>query len=255
MTRLWLFLLLLPTLVRAQARVEAVRVTQRGDTLEIRYELRNPTPVDSVFLRVETRENAVLPARTLTGDVGRIRSTGIEKTVFWNMKQDGIRLDGEIQVEVSVKTAVPTIPPPPKPGGGPTNALISALVPGIGNAFVQPRKPNGKVRFGLRPLVTVAFYGLLGYGISQKLAANEEYDLYKNSLREQLARPHFAAANEAHHRYYLTTRAAAVIWLTDVTATFLRGLKNDRQRPRPVSVYLLPGNAATPTTVSFRHQF
>lgn len=261
MNRLWLLLLMLPAAVRAQARIENVRVAQRGDSLEIRYNLLEPTAADSVFLRVRTRDDALLPARTLTGDVGQMRSAGTEKVIFWNMNADDVRLDGEIQVEVVVKTVVPPppppLPPPPvKPGGGPANALLSAVTPGIGNAFVQPRRASGGVRWGLRPAVAVAFYGLLGYGISQKLVANREYDLYKNSLRESLARPHFEAANQAHHRYYLATRAAAVVWLADVTATLLRGVKNDRQRrTTTVAIRPGPGRSGPVATLSFKHQF
>ena len=264
MNQRWLLLLLVPALSFAQARIETVRVIQRGDTLEVRYALRNPTPLDSVFLRVRTRENALLPARSLTGDVGRIRSKGSEKILFWNMNADAITLDADVQAEVLVKTAVPAPDPKPasekgkpvtrQPGGGPEYALLSVVAPGVGNVFVQSRKPNGRLRVGLRPAVTVAFYGLLGYGIWQNGESKRAYDTYRSLPKESLAQPFFETANAAHHRYYVATRLAAALWLTDVTATLLRGLKNQRRRSE---VALSPGfgHSGAPTVLTFRRQF
>jgi hypothetical protein len=114
--------------------------------------------------------------------------------------------------------------------------LLSALAPGIGNAFVQ----TPQTKLGLRPLVTVAAYGLLIYGAGQQGEAAQAYESYEQSGSAETGEPFYQKANAAHQRYYIATRAAAVIWLTDIALTTIRGMKNQRaaRTPQPLSVNL-----------------
>lgn len=145
-----------------------------------------------------------------------------------------------------------------KKGGGPANALLSALAPGIGNIFVQPDH-----KIGVRPAITVAYAGLLIYGLSQRSQSQKFYNDYKALPRfteQSTADAAYAKANSSNHTAILCTAGAVAIWAIDVTATLLRGLQN--QRSGNISIRWTPPRtqfsvAAVGTTpvLTIRHTF
>lgn len=125
---------------------------------------------------------------------------------------------------------------------GPGWALVSAVLPGVGNIFVQTNSSGKAVpRIGFRPLVTVGFYGLLLYGFQQRNQVKAPYDLYLQQKNVAEGEPFYEEANRLHHRYYLATRAAAAIWATDVALTLIRGIKNSRMKAKAKTVSFAPG--------------
>jgi hypothetical protein len=262
----------------AQGRVSNVRLRPLNQqAIEVLYDLRNSQPTDSVYLRLQRRNGKlIVPSRAyVSGDTGQNQRDGRDHRIVWNMRRNGYTIREEVRALVLVKQlglagttpgidtpATPAEEPVAKrtrprkqpnpddleaqpdtasgstrPYRGPGWALLSALAPGIGNAFVQTPKP----KLGLRPLVTVAAYGLLIYGAGQQGEAAQAYSNYELSGSAELGEPFYQKANEAHQRYYIATRAAAAIWLTDIVLTTIRGIKNQRtgrNAPSPVSVNL-----------------
>jgi hypothetical protein len=253
----------------AQGRVSNVRLRALNQqAIEVLYDLRNSQPTDSVYLRIQRRNGKlIVPSKAyVSGDTGLNQRDGRDRRMVWNLRRNGYTLSEEVRALVLVKQLglagkdVPGVDSPAKtpvakttepnpdnaqpdtasastrPYRGPAWALLSALAPGIGNAFVQTPKP----KLGLRPLVTVAAYGLLIYGAGQQGEAAQAYDNYELSGSAEIGEPFYQKANAAHQRYYIATRAAAVIWLTDIALTAIRGIKNQRvaRQPSPVSVNL-----------------
>lgn len=234
--------LLLPVM----AQVSNVRLRQLDSLLRVTYDLKGLKSPDQVRLYFVTATGDTLRPATLRGHVGAGVKPGNNRRITWNLATDRITLDTELEAIVLAEYP-PRIRQSGK--GGPVYALLSLVAPGIGNIFVNP-----KGRVGLRPALTVACYSLLGYGLSQKAQANRAYDQYRNTLREEAAQPYFADANAAHHRYYLATRVAALLWATDVTATLIRGIRNQQQRR--LTTYALPGfGPASPPMVGVRYNF
>lgn len=245
----------------AQGRVSNVRLRPLDQqAIEVLYDLRNSQPTDSVYLRLQRRNGKlIVPSRAyVSGDTGQNQTDGRNRRIVWNLRRNGYPLREELRALVFVKqiglagkpltteTPVAQTPQPTertqldtatvatRPYRGPAWALLSVLAPGIGNAFVQTPRP----RLGLRPLVTVAAYGLLIYGAGQQGEAAQAYDNYQVSGSEAAGEPFYQQANQAHHRYYIATRAAAAIWVTDIALTLIRGAKNQRAEKRgyPLSV-------------------
>ena len=242
----------------AQGRVSNVRMRAIDQqSIEVFYDLRNSTSTDSVYVRLQ-RRNGTLVAPNLgsvSGDLGMNRIDKRDQRIVWNLRRNGLLLKEEVRAVVLLKQGgvvasvaqnpAETLPPLPdsaslateKPYRGPAWALLSLLAPGIGNAFVQTPKP----RVGLRPLVTVAAYGLLIYGAGQQGESAQAFVDYQRAGNEAAAEPFYQKANAANKRYYVATRAAAAIWLTDITLTLLRGFRNQRaekQGSQPVSFHL-----------------
>lgn len=203
---------------RAQA-VSNVRVDVDSQRVKIQYDAVGLAARDSVFVRVETPRGP-LPAATVTGDAGRGVTPGVNKTIYWDYRLDGVAIDDSIRVTVLVKRPATPVGRVATVGGGPANALLSALLPGVGTVFVQPNR-----KIGARPLISVAYVGLLAYGLGQRGRSREAYARYETGFAET----DYQDANQRHHRYLLATRAAAVLWLSDVAYTFWKGRKNERQ--------------------------
>jgi hypothetical protein len=233
--------------------VSNIRVESSPQQVIIRYDIENLTLKDSVFIQIEGRLRGLLKVRTLSGDAGLGVTSGPNKIVVWDYLRDGETLDEEIQAKVNIKPFIKTPPPPPHLpiGGGPTNALLSALLPGLGNIMVQP-----KHSIGLRPLISVAYVGALAYGLLQKGKSNDQYALYLQQPYDRLAVPYYNEANSLNHRYVLAVSAAAVIWVADVTYTLLKGIKNEQRRKnQPIGMRPTMSVVGKTPTFGLRYQF
>lgn len=241
-----------PVLV-ANERITNIRLSAVNQTsLEILYDLAASNPGDSIFFEVTGRKSGVFPYNPgfVEGDFGLHVQAGPNRRIVWNVLANGYQLNEEIRVRVLIKpvplpamltdslgfplladstrhkpwinelTAAPTRQPY-RPGG-PAMALLSFLVPGLGNVFVQNPKP----KIGFRPLITVGVATAIAYGLNQRRQAEGQYQLYTQQKNPTEGEPYYQQANRQHHLYYLATRAAAALWLSDVAATFIRGLRN-----------------------------
>jgi len=271
---------------QAQERIGNVRVrTLDSAEVEILYDLLTTRPGDSLFFEVRSRQRGSLYVRPefVRGEVGTRITAGSNRRIVWNALGNGYALDEPIQVIVRVRSGgavipdeVPTQPSvaqTPQPSrddltdapavtpqptrqryDGPAWALLSAVAPGIGNIFVQRPRP----RVGFRPLATVAAYGLLAYGLLERKLAQDDYAVYAVQKNAAAGEPFYKTANQHHQRYYLATRGAAVIVLTDVVLTLVKGLYNrqlDREARRIAPVSVRPGMQAGQFTAVLRYSF
>lgn len=115
-----LFLFFISLLValpgQAQERVRNVRVrVVDSSQLEIRYDLINARPGDSIYLQVRSRLRGTLRILPdfVQGDVGRRIPAGSERRVVWNALANGYSLNEDIRATILVKTGLPTAPSQP----------------------------------------------------------------------------------------------------------------------------------------------
>ncbi len=134
---------------------------------------------------------------------------------------------------------------------GPAWALLSVVAPGMGNIFVQTPKP----KIGFRPLLTVACYGLVAYGLTERKKSNEEYAVYERQKNLAAGEPYYKTANDHYHRYFLATRGAIVVAAADVILTFFKGLRNGRESRQAQGITLRPGMQAGQPTAVIRYSF
>jgi hypothetical protein len=233
---------------KSSAQLIVTSAEADGQRLKVVYTSQGLQPTDSVFLEVRNRTRGTLPIRTVSGAVGKNRPSGPNQIIYWDYALDGLPLGKDDEIVVSAQAAQ-AISSPVASGGGPAFALLSAVAPGVGNIFVQPTR-----KIGLRPLVTASYVGLLVYGLSQRGLSKQQYSLYESQESETAAQPYYDAANQYHQRYYLATRAAAAIMLTDVTFTLLRGLRNQRERRATGGRISLQYQGETPV-LAYRYSF
>ncbi|MGA0559177.1 hypothetical protein ACO2Q8_21140 [Larkinella sp. VNQ87] len=242
----------------SQVSVTNIRINTIDEAaIEILYDISGNQPADSVYIRIRSQTNGLLnPAlQYLSGDWGQDVQPGANRRIVWRALENGFELDENIRATLLVKVAQNTgrktepaivtqapVTESPKRKyrpGGPEFALLSMVAPGVGNIFVQAPKPV----IGHRLAVTAACYGLLAYGLIERKKSRDEYAIYEQQRNRTIAQPYYDRANDHHHRYFIATRVAGAIWITDVVATFIKGLQNQKQRSKTAEpkVSLRPG--------------
>ncbi|RRA97670.1 hypothetical protein [Larkinella rosea] len=227
----------------SQVTVTNIRVNSTDESaVEILYDIAGNQPADSVFIRIRGQSTGLLSpsARFISGDWGQEVQPGANRRILWKALENGVELDENIRATILVKvapvngrkpveavtTVIDTLPRKKYRPGGPEFALLSVVAPGVGNIFVQSPKPIIGHRLG----VTAACYGLMIYGLVERKKSRDEYTLYEQQRSRTTAQPYYDRANTHHHRYYLATRLSGAIWVTDIVATFIKGMRNQKER-------------------------
>jgi len=86
--------------IAQESKIENTQLQLYGENLIITYDVVGLNALDNVWLDIKTTSNKEITAKTLSGDIGKSISVGIKKKIIWNMKADGIDLQGE---ELNVK--------------------------------------------------------------------------------------------------------------------------------------------------------
>lgn len=256
---LFLFLLFSPTLTVAQSLVTDVRIRLLDATrLEILYNLTGPA--DSVWFEAEARFGGQLypSSAYLYGDFGRNVPPGPNRRIVWYLYDEGQRIKTDVRVRVLARTPIlpgaivqeapeaielhPVLNDKRRWSVGPGWAGLSAVLPGVGNMFVHRSETGSpKLRVGVRPVATVGFYGLLLYGLNQRRLSQAWFMAYKQQKNATNGEPFYQMANQYHRRYYVASRAAALIWATDVTLTLVQGFRNRHAARKRAAVTMNPG--------------
>lgn len=105
--------------------------------------------------------------------------------------------------------------------GGPSNAFLSVLVPGLGDHRVSYGKRKG---IG----VAVSTYGLIGAGVGLKLYSNSEYKKYHAATEQSAMDKHYQSANYSNQAFYACIGAGAIIWISDIIWVWSKGAQNKK---------------------------
>jgi len=91
-----------------ESKIENTQLQLDGDNLIITYDVTGSSALDNVWLDIKTTSNKAITATTLSGDIGKSISVGKKKKIIWNMKADGIDLQGE-ELNVKVLATKPNV--------------------------------------------------------------------------------------------------------------------------------------------------
>lgn len=103
--------------------------------------------------------------------------------------------------------------------GGATNALLSVVVPGLG---------QHKVTYGEKTGIgtTLGVYGTIAAGVGFHLYSQSEYDKYHQATSQDDMNEHFKNAQDYQVMSYLFWGGAVIWWICDVVDVYLQGKKN-----------------------------
>ncbi len=145
---------------QAQERVRNVRMQVTDSSqLEIRYDLVNTRPGDSVYVEVRSRSRGVLRMlpEFVRGDIGSWLTAGSDRRIIWNALANGYSLNEEIQVKVLVKTGLPVSsakPTPTEPAVVPKPAVITPIATGPKPEAVPPKTTQAESVVVTQPTAT-----------------------------------------------------------------------------------------------------
>ena len=228
MKRLILFILLIfvQTLIIAQnSEVRNVNLDIKNNKVYISYDLIgddvNNNNVELFF--IDDRYNVKVPKK-LNGDIGKGIEFGTNKTIEWDVFKDNITIAQKLQPKIIVNGIQK---------GGPKNAFLSLLIPGLGDYFVKDHR-----KMIIKPYIrTAATLGL----VASSIIANhnrEKVDIYgwSQSYRG------WNASNDPiwtvigfDYNYWLFENDAEILlatgialWLTDIIWVYAKGLENEK---------------------------
>ncbi|MFN8208815.1 MAG: hypothetical protein U0T82_15615 [Bacteroidales bacterium] len=206
-----------PTSAQTKATIENVDFQLENNMITVNYDIKGSSHLEvfRIDLKFVTNTNEVIVPVNIKGDVGAPVLGGNNKKIYWDVVADQIEISGTLRAIVTIMNSEFFY-------GGPSNALLSTLVPGLGGYFVGKNK--------IRPVITtVSAAGLISYGIYQKRLSNSYYRDYKTGTDPSDISSDYEKANKAQHNYYISTRVGAAIWITDIAWVAYKGFQNKKK--------------------------
>ena len=252
----FIFLLTLGGKLSAQ-NIENVDFVPYEDHILVTYDLVN-CPLNTVFdltLVFVKPNGATIYPKNLSGDLESV-NPGYKKSIKWFFRNDIEDYNGELKAVLSIKgfnlinqsksnnstdvpnsgtasmnqlatnsnTTLDEVKKIYKLGGGADNVILSMLVPGFGDHFVNTKEH-------VTPLLISAIYiGSVYTAISSKKSSEDNYAIYSNSRVQAEMDESFKKASDFKNKSDIAFGVAASVWLFDVIKVAIQGSKNDRLR-------------------------
>ena len=203
-----------------KARFENIDFYVVDEKIVVSYDLVKTSPQETfeVSLEFVNENNEIIVPATVEGDVGYNIKGGKAKKIYWDVFSDMDEITGEIKPRLNI-ISVDRI------YGGPANALYSVIVPGLGDYKTAPSS-----EMIIKPYYrTIAAYGLVGYGIYERINSNKKYDDYENSTNRSEFDDLYSQANSANHRAQIAMGLGLAAWTFDVVWVIVKGAKNNKE--------------------------
>ena len=190
-----------------------------AERLIITYDILKSSSIEKYEISlqfVDDEGNTIYPTSTV-GDIGLNIPGGSGKRISWDIFGDVDEIAGNIKAVVDIVSVNISY-------GGPSKAVLSLLVPGLGDFQVANHR-----EMIIKPYFkTVAAYGFIAYGMIQNFKAKKLYDDYLASTDQSEFDDLYNKATKANHQAYIATGIGIVVWAADVVWVALRGSKNMR---------------------------
>ena len=154
-------------------------------------------------------------AQFLSGDYGYIKG-GHNKRIVWDIANEYDDLVINIKPILKITETKNFM-------GGPQNAFLSVVVPGLGKHKVYEHK--SVINF-----TTISSYSLIGYGILSKLYSDASYNKYKEAADENELDKYYNRTNIFNYHFYIATGLGAACWITDIVVVTIKGFKNTNEK-------------------------
>ena len=219
--RLFLFsliILVLPKITKAQT-IENVDFEVSNYSITIKFDLIN-CPDNKIYnLNVffTKADGTTITPKSITSLIGIY--PGRDKVLIWDFKDDKIEFTGDLSVSVGITNSEP-IPPPPAIKHGPGNAMLSLLLPGWGDFYVNKIDKTSPI------LISALYLGSAYMAYSSFNDVNIKYDNYLNATQQSVMDENYSAATSSLSQSQMFSGIAAAILIYDVIHVIVKGNKN-----------------------------
>ena len=228
MKRLIILVLLMQTALCSTAYAQQVsNVTMRkvNNSIEVIFDLSGAKNLrinlEIMFIE-KTTEEQIIP-KTISGELQNV-SPGKGKIIIWHVLSDRQYVDAELKATVTISD-YQYINAPAKLNstvGGPQNAFLSMLLPGLGDVFVND---NDKV--AIKPTyITLCFLSSAGLALYCRSESKKYYEAYQTSVQQYEINSNYENAVYYNDNAKLMTGIACTIWAVDVIRVAAKGFSN-----------------------------
>lgn len=249
----FIFLFIIGGNLSAQ-NIENVDFQPFEDHILVTYDIVN-CPLNTVFdftlVFVKPNGSTIFP-KNLFGDLESVKP-GYKKSIKWFFRNDIEDYNGELKAVLSIKgfnlvnqstinsannnststtsalmtnsnTTLEEVKKTNKLGGGADNVILSMLLPGFGDQFVNSVDH-------VSPLLISAIYiGAVYTAFSSKKSSEDNYAIYSKSRIQAEMDDSFKKATDFKNKSDIALGIAASVWLIDVVRVAIKGSNNDRLR-------------------------
>lgn len=188
----------------------------------------------SIYYSTDLGKSFIGPIRQVSGDVGENITPGTSKQISWDFLTEAPALAEKgnslkLQFKIVTRTNQGSAEAYKKRLGGPGNAFLSALIPGLGDYKVRP----GQYGYAVIPFLV---WTSLGTGLVFRLSAQRNYDKYLESNNTAELDHLFFLAQSHQKASRILITSAIVIWALDVALVAYQGFRNLKKR-RAISLF------------------
>lgn len=188
----------------------------------------------SIYYSTDLGKSFIGPMQQVSGDVGENIAPGTSKQISWDFMTEAPTLAEKgnslkLQFKIVTRTNQGSAQAYKKSLGGPGNAFLSALIPGLGDYKVRP----GNYGYAAIPFLV---WGALGTGLIFRLSAQRNYDKYLESNNTAELDHLFFLAQSHQKASRILITSAIVIWALDVALVAYQGFRNLKKR-RAISLF------------------
>lgn len=223
MHHLLILLALLPTILFAQqfANIDFYANAQQ-EKVYITYDLNNcpSRRLYDIKLSFVDRNRQVIRPTNLSGDIHRVRC-GTGKRITWDVLAERTTFQGEYQAVLEIQKKYLQ-----KIRGGPGNVVFSVLMPGMGNLFVSDKSKAGAF------LLTGLVAGSVAVGLTYHAEAQKLHQQYRQAKTHEDINRLYKEANKEYRSFQTWLGVAGVLWLGDIAAVTIKGIRNRKEQLR-----------------------
>ncbi len=225
---------------RTQSGIDNVHMDVSDNTVLIHFDINGGDRADLHDIRIQFISDAqeLIQPYNLGGDIGPGITSGTGKTIVWDVTQDMYALHMKLYPLIISDRGLTS----QKIGGGPGNAWLSLLVPGLGDYFVANRR-DMKFKPIYRTLLALGCTSLGTYAALQREQGEPLYALSKDQ-----ASPHYnpyPSTPTYSYKFYgygdtryalfkgdaeVLLSAGVAVWLYDVIWVYSKGNLNRKLR-------------------------
>ena len=144
---------------------------------------------------------------------------GRDKFLIWDYKADEFQYDGDLSLTIEI-SGRQDIPPPPRIKHGPGNAMLSLLLPGWGDFYVNETDKTSPI------LISALYLGSAYMAYSSFNNVNIKYDNYLKATQQSVMDENYNAATSSLSQSQMFTGIAAAILIYDVIHVIVKGNRN-----------------------------
>ncbi|MCX6302471.1 MAG: hypothetical protein NTW82_09835 [Bacteroidia bacterium] len=215
-----------PALSQTKAKITNVDFRLEGNRyIIVNYNLTGTLPREEMTIELQfiNENNEKIVPKSVINDIGKKVYEDGQKAIVWDFVSDLVNTTGNWKAIVAITSSKILF-------SGPGNAFLNILIPGLGGYYVDQKK-------GRAVLSTLSTLGLVAYGVVERMQADKFYNDYNESTTPSEMDGLYTQANDANHKYYMATRAAAGIWALDFIYVTIKGFHNKKVAKNAYNAY------------------